>query len=311
MKSNQIKKTLIHFDTINNLNATGSPYNNCNLKINESYKNVHSISLKSAELQLPSNVIPNNCNYIQMYRPVTSEIETKLTLTNYYFDFSELINFSIGTLIEKINTVVNVPNDDGSYLQFYVGLKGTVTVRFFNFYSLCYLLDSPLLRLLGMTNQDQYKTGQYNLGTLSYAQPIGTVENYFNIINNKIINGLVVESSDIYTNFFQQIDFLNIATVQYRSNVFYLYFSNLPIKSTSAFGNNYTFKIPLSNMQDSGTSGINCYFYNEQSNYKQQLEFNDSHFIFNNIIVSLYNKYGNIQNSTPINYTFSIEIEYE
>ena len=214
-------------------------------------------------------------------------------------------------LIDKINTIVNVPNDDGSYIQFLVNSKGYVLIRFLNFCSLCYILDSPLLRLLGMSNQDQYTTGQYNLGMLSSAQPVGSVENYFNVINNKIKNGLVLESNEIFFNFYQQINFSIIPTVQYKSNVYYLYFSNLPIKSTSAFGNNYTFKIPLSNSQESGTTGINSYFYNESANFKQTLEFNDSHFIFNNIVVSLYNKYGNIQNSTPINYTFSIEIEYE
>ena len=109
----------------------------------------------------------------------------------------------------------------------------------------------------------------------------------------------------------QQVNFGNIASIQYQSNVYYLYFSNLPVKRTSATGFNFTFKVPLSNSMINSDTGINSYFYNEQSNFKQELLFNDSHFIFNNLVVSLYNKYGSIASGTPINYSFTIEIEYE
>ena len=193
MKSNQINKTLIHFDTINNLNIGSSPYNNCHLKINESYKNIHSISLKSVELLLPTNIMPDNCNYFQYYKPVTINGVTKSVLITVTFDFSQLKNFSIATLINNINNVVNIPNDDGSYINFMIASKGYISIRFYKFSDICNICESPLLRLLGMTNEDLVQTCQINSdGIITSAfETIGTIGGFLNVSNSYHFNSRI------------------------------------------------------------------------------------------------------------------------
>ena len=56
MSNTIIKKTVVNFDTRNNINSdkASTVYNNCIIPMRESYKNVKSLSLKSAELILPN-----------------------------------------------------------------------------------------------------------------------------------------------------------------------------------------------------------------------------------------------------------------
>ena len=56
MSNTIIKKTIVNFDTRNNINKStdSTVYNNCIIPMRESYKNVKSLSLKSAELILPN-----------------------------------------------------------------------------------------------------------------------------------------------------------------------------------------------------------------------------------------------------------------
>ena len=81
-----------------------------------------------------------------------------------------------------------------------------------------------------------------------------------------------------------------------------------------ADGSNSTFKIPTTvSKAVAKIPTLSNIFYNEESNYKQTVYLEDKSFILNSLTLYLYDNSNNnpIKLNTQINYSFSLEIEYE
>jgi hypothetical protein len=143
-------------------------------------------------------------------------------------------------------------------------------------YSLTFTSTSPLLTLLGMTSgpTSLYDNGNQNL---NFPSP------YKLSINTYVM----------------------------------LYIQNLPISTTTASGLNGTFKIPLSNnslvlnVSDViGTQKMNTYFY-EETQFRQKLQLTDKNFVLDKVKISLYDRTGLLLTALPLDWSFSLEVEFE
>ena len=275
MSNTIIKKTIVNFNTKNNTNTdiSSSPYNNCILKMRESYKNVKSISLKSAELILPNTIlIDDDCI-------VFSVLED----TQFDFNIPNLITLqknstlTLITLIQSINDVIN----DSSLtfnIQLQIDDNNMVKFIFSNCLKAPKIIINKLSTLLGYNDNDN---ARYH-----YINPY--YDGYVSAISYSPIN-----FSPIYYN---------------------IYISNLPCKSHMADGSNSTFKIPTTvSKAVAKIPTLSNIFYNEESNYKQTVYLEDKTFILNSLTLYLYDNSNNnpIKLNTQINYSFSLEIEYE
>lgn len=100
-----------------------------------------------------------------------------------------------------------------------------------------------------------------------------------------------------------------------------LYFSNVPIPSAaSASGINSTFKIPLNNdnqiMNISnviGNQSLNVYYYTEENAFVQKVQVSDHNYVFDRLKLSVFDRTGNYLStfSTPLAFSFTLEVEYE
>ena len=316
-----IKKTLLHFDTRNNINndVNSTPYNNCILKMRESYK-LKSLSLKSCELILPSiisipddsitisvsfgyhtsyswGVIPPNWNEGDLV-PI---LPTLKNCPQYQIDyvFPDILTqqlsgtLTLSSLIDIINTVIEITpltneiiNDlHSSNINFSLDSNNIVSFNHSYIGVTPKLIMTPLLKILGFQGDEEVISRRRSYHpNFTYG--------YF------IYNGLTTAS--------------NFSQILFSPNYYALYFSNLPIKSNSSNGEPITFKIPATVTRKIPDLNLITVFYNEQSNYIQKVICLDTHFTFDRLNVYLYDNTNTIVRiNTKINYSFSIEIEYE
>ena len=196
------------------------------------------------------------------------------------------------SLIEEINNIISsttlttqlINSFKSSTVNFSIDNNDMIKFNFNNCTNPPILLSTNLSKILGFFGNEN-TTSTYDL--------------YTDTFDYKVYNGFINAYS------FSQIIF---------SPIYYsLYFSNIPVKSHNADGSNTTFKIPctISRLVPK-ISTLSNIFYNEQSNYKQTIYLEDKNFILNSLNVNLYDNTNQIiKLNTNLNYSFSLEIEYE
>jgi len=60
-----------------------------------------------------------------------------------------------------------------------------------------------------------------------------------------------------------------------------------------------------------GNQTLTTFFFEEENQFRQNIVITDHQFVLDKLIVSMYDRTGNFLSATPIDYSFSLEVEYE
>lgn len=267
-------------DTLKTLGYNGTETNSTALnypiaskdKINTIINDVITIPLSSGSYGDTTSILNDINAAFSTYLDHLNYVSINPFTTTTY-DKTTAGNFSINFFSEGDSTVnVNFYLNPGN--TNYMNLFGEVGV---NSYTLSFT-ESPLLKLLGMTSQP---------------------------ISNYSITGV------------QNLAFPNHYQLSINTYVI-LYIQNLPISTTTASGLNSTFKIPLSNNSQTlnvsqviGNQKMNTYFYDEQTQFIQKLQLSEKNFVLDKVKISVYDRTGLLLNALPLDWSFSLEVEFD
>ena len=275
---------------------------------------------KSCVADYPASITLENPTYSTFSYAVPFRITTDFSSDNV----ARTINEAIGT---AVSAITNNHKSIGVGLPLYT--YDNTQIHMFD------LLCSPVGNTFSFTlslnsdYSDIYAYPYWNLYNplLNVSDPLHTAadtvhnRNLYGITFNiklddtsRMLGNTLNTQNIIFTNpYTEQITFISRSIILLPSYIV-MHISNLNAENTDSKGALSSFKIPLDifNNLPFGRDGINVYYYKESSHFKQTIHITDQYNVIHQLVVSLYDRYGNIvQTNSGLAWSFSLEMDYE
>ena len=88
-------------------------------------------------------------------------------------------------------------------------------------------------------------------------------------------------------------------------NFICLYLSNVPHQTTAQNQSNCSFKVPLNAVSNT------IYYFSQNTSYTPFINVNDSNFILDKLVITVFDRYGNNLNPNGGDWSFSLRIDYD
>ena len=270
---------------LNLKNTTGNTLNSfhTSFPLNERFSKINQIIFKSIELPITfANIRTGSTNSFNFL--LNSVLYTiPITSTNYT-SISTLIT-DLNTLIVKyltLPTTIVLSLNSSNKLQFKISNLRPCTFSIvdntFSNYILGFRSTNSLVDSVGETT--------YNVTMMN------------GISTTMVVTGLLSSTSYYYMT---ALSTYNLSPDNYIS----LHISNLNCASTLLNGKLCTFKIPISTLYSS------ILFYSDTSKYPQNIINKDNNLTIDNLVITLYDRWGFNLSSEGLDYTLSLIIDYD
>jgi hypothetical protein len=268
---------------VNNTNPEKNPYNKCNLKLSNPIYGIKSIKLKSVELPLliPTTIF-SSMSPLRFY--ITAEdtsgredfISNPFPVGNY--DIIQLLS-SLGEYYRNGNFHSIFSLNSSNKVCVEIVFASVFTFQFF-------FIQCPLLKMLGYSGNEKF------------IRQSGYTDNYGNYYP---------DWSVLTMNFDNEYNLSLFKTNPNPYTYLNLHINNLQDQISIANGSPCSFKIPLNNTITI-TKNPKIYFYQEEKNFVQKIDF-DNYIELDNLEITLMDRFGNVFNGSPLDYSFTLEIE--
>ena len=87
-------------------------------------------------------------------------------------------------------------------------------------------------------------------------------------------------------------------------NYLSIYCPNIPHKSSGAYGQLMTFKVPFN------ATSRSIYYIAENISYSHCIEITDEHYILNNLQIQVFDQFNNLLNNHGMNWSFTLAFQF-